>query len=118
MTLLFNTSGRPQVLCINPNCRKTHAVHRRGDYVKRSSVYVKCRACGTKWQLNEKEKQQLRDHYEQRQVELNEKNSGKSENSSNKEENLSQNKTEKTVKDTKKKVKDTPKKSWLDSLLD
>lgn len=118
MTLKFSTSGRPMVECINPSCKKLHAIHRRGDYVKRAQVRVVCRSCGTKWHLDSNDAELLKGHYEQRQQELDEKKRFKEEKEQKKDEKPNQNKTEKSSKESDKTKKEAPKKSWLDSFLD
>lgn len=115
MTLLFSTSGRPSVWCINPNCGKTHAIYRRGDYVKRSQIYVQCKACGTKWKLTDKEIQELQDHYEKRQKELESKKQEKEHKKREKEQQFHEKKfqikDETSVKGLEKTGKEAPKKS-------
>lgn len=118
MTLKFSTSGRPMIECINPTCKKLHAIHRRGDYVKRAQVRVVCRSCGTKWHLSQQDAETLKAHYEQRQAELDEKKRMKEEKQEKKDEKPVQEKTEKSQKEPHESQKDKPKKSFFDSLWD
>jgi hypothetical protein len=122
MSLKFSTSGRPMIECINPECRKLHAIHRRGDYVQRTQLRVSCRGCGTKWQLNEQDKTILQNHYQQRQQELEEKKREKErKNQENSKQNQNVSKPMNQEKSTKKTEQDKPlkknKQGWLDELL-
>lgn len=122
MSIKFNTSGRPFIECINPECRKLHAIYRRGDYVKRAQTRIVCRSCGTKWNLKDEDQKLLQDHYEQRQQELEEKKKQKEQNNHQKQENkqVQQRQQVKTTKQqqTEKQVKTKKdKRGWLDELL-
>lgn len=118
MSLKFSTSGRPMIECINPACKKLHAIHRRGDYVKRAQIRVVCRSCGTKWHLNDDDAALLQNHYEQRQQELEEKKREKAQ--KNHEKSAKQ-----TIQSPPEKKQDQQKpapakhkrKGWLDELL-
>lgn len=120
MSLKFSTSGRPMVECINPECRKLHAIHRRGDYVQKSQLFIRCSSCGTKWKLNEQDKALLQQHYEQRQSELEEKKRKKEQQN---HENIKKNElsTKSTPKEKEPAQKPPEskkqKKSWLDQIL-
>lgn len=111
MTLKFSTDGRPMVECINPNCKKLHAIYRRGDYVSRAQVRVICRSCGTKWHLSDEDVNHLRNHYELRQQELVEKKRQKDEKQQKNDEKPNQNQIDKSSKEPVKTKKEAPKKS-------
>lgn len=118
MSIKFSTSGRPMIECINPDCKKLHAIYRRGDYVKRAQVNVSCRACGTKWNLNHEDKVLLQKHYEQRQQELEDKKREK-EQKNQQQQNLQKNQqqTNKHEKNQKEEKTNKKKRGWLDELL-
>lgn len=119
MSLKFSTSGRPMIECINPECKKLHAIHRRGDYIQRTQLRVSCRSCGTKWQLNEQDKTTLQQHYEQRQNELEEKKREKEQKNEppSKKTPSTTPPTKKTEPVQKPAASNKSKKSWLDQIL-
>lgn len=118
MSIKFSTSGRPMIECINPECKKLHAIYRRGDYVKRAQTKIVCRSCGTKWNLNSDDQLLLQNHYEQRQQELEEKKKQKEQKNQQKTDKQQQNQqqnqqVQKNQQTQTKKVK----RGWLDELL-
>jgi uncharacterized Zn finger protein (UPF0148 family) len=121
MTLKFSTSGRPMIECINPECGKLHAIHRRGDYVKRAQIRVVCRGCGTKWSLNDEDTKALQAHYEERQKEIDTK---KREKTQQNHEKIQKNNEihnhpniDKSQKELDKTRKTPSKKGFFDELL-